>query len=269
MLPRICKLLGLGAGFRGINGSIVWDKGSSVPADGTPGYEVEGVYFDTTNGVTYVNEGTILSCDFNERSALTSTQEALLGATAGTATASKALVLDSSGEVPLGTIQLQAGMTPGTGISTGTGTICSHRVTKVGDVIKTEILLDITGLNDGGTNGDVIGKDGGTANCHIGQITAAVNGTIVSGRITCFEAPAGGNADIDLWTSTASTGAQDAAVAGLAGAAQMINHGAWSAGEIAVLSAVPAANTYLYLANGTKTDANYSAGIVLIELFGV
>ena len=40
-------------------------------------------------------------------------------------------------------------MAPGTGISTGTGTICQHSVTKAGGLIKTEILLDLTGLNDG------------------------------------------------------------------------------------------------------------------------
>ena len=39
-------------------------------------------------------------------------------------------------------------MVPGTGISTGTDTICEHSVVGVGDIVKTEILLDLTGLNE-------------------------------------------------------------------------------------------------------------------------
>lgn len=158
---------------------------------------------------------------------------------------------------------------PGTGISTGTNTICEHSVTRVGSMYKTEILLDLTGLNDGGTAGDIIGKDGGTANCHIGAIAAAVNGTIVAGRITCFETPAGGNTDVDLWgTVTEATGAQDAAISTLTGETQLVNHGAWAAEEVDYLSALPGVG-YLYLACGASTDADYTAGIFLIELWGV
>ncbi|MEK9796752.1 MAG: hypothetical protein VW713_08405 [Alphaproteobacteria bacterium] len=71
-------------------------------------------------------------------------------------------------------------MTPGSGTA-GTGTIIRHTVQKMGSLIETRILVDLTGLNGGGTAADIIGVDG-QANCHIGQITAAVNGTIFAWR---------------------------------------------------------------------------------------
>jgi len=190
-----------------------------------------------------------------------------------TATAAEINILD---DATLSTAELNqldgailADMTPGTGISTGVATICEHTVIKVGGLFKTTILLDLTGLNSGGTAGDVIGKDGATANCHIGRILAAVNGTIIAGRITCHETPAGGDPDVDLWGNiTEATLAQDTAISAATGEAQLINHGDWTAGEMAVLTALPAANGYLYLACGDATDADYSAGIFVIELWG-
>ena len=158
-------------------------------------------------------------------------------------------------------------MTPGTGISSGTGTLCLHRTFKVGDIYKTEILIDVTGLNDGGTAADIIGVDGGGANNYICQIKAANNGTIFGGTVTCLEAAAGGDPDIDIYSATESTGAQDAAISGLT-ETQLINHGDWAAAEVDELSALPAADSYLYLVCGDSTDATYTAGKLLIELWG-
>jgi len=160
-------------------------------------------------------------------------------------------------------------MTPGTGISTGTGTICEHRVSKVGGLIKTEILIDLTGLNDGDTAGDVIGVDGDTANCHIGQITAALNGTIIAGRIHCLEVPAGGDVDVDFWgTVLEDTLAQDVAISTGTNEVQLIDHGDWAANEFDELTAMPGPG-YLYLATGSQgTDADYTGGIFLVELWG-
>ena len=159
-------------------------------------------------------------------------------------------------------------MTPGSGVD-GTGTIVEHSVVKIGGLIKTEILIDLTGLHGGGTAGDIIGVDGGEANCHIGQITDDINGTIIAGRVTCFETPAGGDPDIDIWGSCdEATGAQDAAITGLTGEEQLINHGDWTAEDVDHLSALPDADGYLYLTNGTATDAAYTAGILLVELWG-
>lgn len=298
MLNRMIKLLGLGPGFkREPDGLIVFDLGNTVPTSGTTGY-AEGCPFLHLDGATgtqfYINEGTSTSCDFSPVSALTAAQEAILGATAGTVAASKAVIVDANlhqdvvhtASLNLGATgattavtstaaelnqldgAILADMTPGTGISTGTGTICEHLVTKVGGVYKTEILLDITGLNSGGTAGDIIGVDGGTANCHIGQITAATNGTIIAGRVTCFETPAGGDPDINIYSAVEGTGAQDAAITSL-DETSLINHGDWTAEDVDHLDAFPAADEYLYLTCGDATDEDYTAGKLLIELWGV
>jgi len=162
-------------------------------------------------------------------------------------------------------------MTAGTGITTGTGTIYQARVTKIGGLFKTEILIDLTGLNSSAA-ADVIGKQA-TANCHIGQITAAVNGAIFAGRMSCLETPAGGEPDIDLYSSDVATGTEDVAIthADLGTEAALLDAAAdWTAAMAPKgLTANPAANSYLYLVgSGGGTDQIYTAGILLIELWG-
>ena len=161
-----------------------------------------------------------------------------------------------------------ADMTAGTGISTATNAICEHSVVQVGGIFKTEIVLDLTDLAGDGTNDDIIGKPDDTVNCHIGQILAAVNGTIFMGKMTCFETPAGGDVDVDLWYADEETGAQGALVTGLTNQIQTIDHGDWAAEEVDYLTAFPAADKYLYLAQGASTDATFTAGKFLIELWG-
>ena len=160
--------------------------------------------------------------------------------------------------------------TPGTGISTGTGTLFSGNVTVAGDLIKTEIFIDLTGLNSSAA-GDIIGKQS-TANCHLGQITAALNGTIVAGTFQSLETPTGGEPDIDLFSASESTGTEDAAVSGLT-ETKLLDLGADLAsgnlGTPFALSAFPAADEFLYLvASGGGTDDTYTAGKLLITLYG-
>lgn len=297
MQERLRKLLKLGTGFRkkGSNGLIWCDLVDSVPTDGTAGYEVQAIVLDVTNGVLYLNEGSATSCDFNASEALTAVQEALLGATAGTNTASKALIGDANKHIDvLETASLKLGatgattavtstaaelnqldgavvaaMTPGTGISTGTGTVCGGNVYKVGPVFKTEIFIDLTGLNSGTDIGDIIGKTT-TANCHLGQITAAKNGTISYGQITCLETPATGDPDVDFYgTVTEATGTQDAAISDLTGESQLLNNGDWTGAPATpiAMTALPGVG-YLYMADGGGTAATYTAGQFLIELWG-
>jgi len=154
---------------------------------------------------------------------------------------------------------------PGTGFD-GAGVI-EHQVHKIGTLFHTKILIDLTGLNSGGTANDIIGEDS-AANCHFGQITAATHGTIIAGKVKCFESPATGDADIDIYSSTDATGTEDADVTGLAGQAILVNGGSLTAGQEAVFTALPAANSYLYLAGATGGDATYTAGIFLIEFWG-
>jgi hypothetical protein len=157
-------------------------------------------------------------------------------------------------------------MSGGAGITGGTGTVLDIGVSREGGLIKTSILIDLTGLDSVDTADDIIGT--GTSAAYLGQITAAVNGTIIAGRMTCFEAPAGGDDDIDLYSATEATGVLGGAIGDLT-ETQLIDAGDATAGAVDILTALPAANSYLYLAAGTgDTAATYTAGILLIEFFG-
>lgn len=154
----------------------------------------------------------------------------------------------------------------GTGITGGTGTIYRSGVERIGGIIKTTIMLDLTGLRST-ASGDIIGVDGTSNPCHLGQITADQNGTIFAGRIACMEAPAGGDPDLDLYSAVEATGTEDDAISGL-DETQLINAGDHAADAFKSLTAYPAADEYLYLVAGATTDADYTAGILLIELYG-
>ena len=158
-------------------------------------------------------------------------------------------------------------MTPGAGISPVTNSSYAASVTKIGSLFKTEILIDLTGLRST-AGGDIIGDDGTALACHIGQITAAVNGTIFAGRISCLETPTGGDPDIDLFAATDGTAVEDTAISGVTGQASLVNAGDHAAAGFDMLTAFPAANSYLYLVAGDTTNADYTAGILLIELWG-
>jgi len=167
------------------------------------------------------------------------------------------------------TLATNAQMTAGTGITTGTGTIYKASVITKGNIIYTDILMDITGLTSAGTLGDIIGKDA-TANCHLGQITAAINGTILGGTMTCLETPDGGEEDIDIYSATVATGTENAAIGDLTETA-VLNTGAdWTAGTIKAFADVPD-NGYLYFTVGTSsspTAGDYTAGRFLIQMWG-
>ena len=154
----------------------------------------------------------------------------------------------------------------GTGITTGTGTIYKTSVQRSGGIITTRILIDLTGLRSTGS-GDIIGVNGTALVCHIGQITAARNGTILTGSMECFEAPAGGDPDINIHSATEGTGVEDGAIADLT-ETLLVNSGDATLGSKVFFSAVPAADQFLYLTTGAATDADYTAGKLLIELMG-
>lgn len=156
----------------------------------------------------------------------------------------------------------------GVGITGGTGTVFKSSVEKTGDIFHTKVLIDLTGLASSTTDLDVIGVAGGGA--HLGQITAAQNGTIFGIRMTCLELPAGGADDIDLYSADEATIAFDAAISTATGEVILITAGgAWASGTTKGSTDVPAANQYLYLTGGEAgTAATYTAGKFLIELFG-
>ena len=195
--------------------------------------------------------------------------------TAATGAITENTTIDSSGNVSAGGTLSVTGRstltgntiatTAGTGITTGTGTVYEAGVIKIGEVFHTTILIDLTGLASSGS-GDIIGK-AATANSHIGQITAAVNGTVLGGKLTCLEAPAGGDPDINLWYADEATGTEDAAVTGLTNQVQICYSGDLALNSVVSLATV-AADKYLYMATGAATNADYTAGKLLIEFWG-
>jgi hypothetical protein len=153
----------------------------------------------------------------------------------------------------------------GTGITSGTGTICKANAGSVGGVYKMTVLIDLTGLNSGGTAGDIIGVDGTALPCYIARLPTM---TVLGGRMTCLEAPAGGDDDIDLYSAAEGTGVEDSAITALT-ETQIINGGTQSAGTVTYFAADPSANHYFYLVGQSTSDATYTAGRFLIEVFGV
>lgn len=162
-------------------------------------------------------------------------------------------------------VEVPSTLVPGAGILAGTGTIYEASVTRQGDIITTQILMDLTGLSSSAA-GDIIGTAGV---CHIGQITTAVNGIIMGGGIRCLEAPAGGEADIDLYGADEATGAYDAAITSLTNDTQAINSGTLAlTTDGSVIADSIAANDYLYLVSVGATASAYTGGRILITLIG-
>ncbi len=186
-------------------------------------------------------------------------------------TTGKAAILGTNGAVTFAGAATLPGnvmaVLAGAGITDGSGTIYKTSVVKAGGIIKTSILLDLTGLGSSTTDLDIIGT--GASVAHIGQITAANNGTLLTGRVTCLEVPAGGVDDIDLYSATEGTGVFDGAVTDLTEAAIVTSGAAWTLGAVKVFGAIPAADQYLYLAGGAAgTPGTYTAGKFLIEIEG-
>lgn len=174
------------------------------------------------------------------------------------------ITVESGGEIDL---KILTNGAPGAGISGGTGTVFKSSVIRIGDIIKTSILIYLKGLSSSTTDLDIIGQ--GTDPAYLGQITAAKNGTILTGRMTCLEVPVGGVADIDLYSATEATGVFDGAVGDLAETAIITAGGNWTLAAVKAFGAIPAANKYLYLTGGAGGTADvYTAGKFLIEIEG-
>jgi hypothetical protein len=157
-------------------------------------------------------------------------------------------------------------LTPGAGVSAAETN--KSGISIAGDLIHTRLVVDLTGLVGSATDLDIIGNTGGAASAHFGQITAAKSGTIVGGKVTCLEVPAGGTADIDFYSANESTGAQDALVTSLVETVLITAGGAWTSGAVKGMTTVPPANDYLYITNGAAAGGTFTAGKFLIELWG-
>tara|TARA_Y100000593_G_C4311028_1_gene338350 strand:- start:676 stop:2094 length:1419 start_codon:yes stop_codon:yes gene_type:complete len=163
------------------------------------------------------------------------------------------------------------GNTPGTGITGGSGTVCRVYTERFGTMIKTTIYLDLTGLQANGT-AKIIGVDGTSNPCYLTRITSGVNGTVVSGRMSCLEAPAG-HASIDDIDLAFSADADDVEAASLTSGTTLVERaGAWAANDVKAFGTatqVITDNNYLYLLTGeAATDTTYTGGKFLIEIWG-
>lgn len=150
----------------------------------------------------------------------------------------------------------------------------AHKVAIVrnGDLIKTDVYLDLTGLNSKNTDNDIIGDDG-TGAAWFMQITAARNGTIYRAIMHCIELPEGGDPGIALWEATEATGVEDTLITLLTETELLTSQGDgtdWAAGDDIDLATLPSADKYLYLVgDGAGTDATYTAGIFWLEFWGI
>jgi hypothetical protein len=233
-------------------------SGPTVPTDGDDGY-APGCLFIHDDGAVgamlYVNEGSNTSADFNAVVAAGVPLATL------TATADELNRLDAS----LATNYLSRGAGVDTAESYASG------IYRFGTLIVTQIVLDVSTLIGSATDLDIIGESA-AASCHWGQITAAKSGTLIAGRMTCLEVPAGGTTDIDLYASDVSTGTQDVMITDAAlgtETALVTSGGAWASGTVKGMTALPTANDYLYLTNGAAAGGTFTAGKFLIEFFGL
>jgi len=186
---------------------------------------------------------------------------------------SMALVTPVIGAATGTSLSLTGALAGGTSITPGTGTsaalVRDSGVWTSGSVIVTRIVVDLTDLVGSTTDLDIIGNTGGAASANFGQITTAVNGVIVGGRVTCLEVPAGGADDIDFYSATVSTGAENGLITDLTETALLTSGAAWTAGRTLGLGIIPPANDYLYIVNGEgAVPGTFTAGIFLIELYG-
>jgi hypothetical protein len=156
------------------------------------------------------------------------------------------------------------GLTAGVGITGGTGTVYHSWIERNGNIIKTSIYLDITGLGSSATANDIVGVAGGPA--HIGQITAAKNGTIFAGQVSTLETPTANLTDIDLVASATGTDEFDAAVTS---GTTLLNSGGLAINTFDTLTALPSDGDYIYITSvSTTAVATAAAGQILIELYG-
>ena len=152
----------------------------------------------------------------------------------------------------------------GAGIE-GSAAVYETSVKTENGIVTTSIMIDLTGLQSGGTAGDIIGKNGSGV-AYIARITTADNGTVFGVKMTCFEVPAGGDTDIDLYSATEGTGVEDSAITALT-ETQIINSGTLALGTMAFGTDI-AADQYLYLVGQGTSNAAYTAGRLLIEIYG-
>ena len=132
------------------------------------------------------------------------------------------------------------------------------------NLVKTTIMLDLTGLASTAA-GDIIG-DADTGVAYIGRVTTADTGVVFGVTMECFETPAGGDPDIDLYSATEATGVENDPISGLT--ETLIINGGDAAVGTRTAGGTIVADQYLYLVAGAATNADYTAGRLIITILG-
>tara|TARA_R110002020_G_scaffold467198_1_gene690594 strand:+ start:322 stop:1182 length:861 start_codon:yes stop_codon:yes gene_type:complete len=161
---------------------------------------------------------------------------------------------------------------PGLGLRAASGFRFNSSISRIGNVVKTTMLVDITDLKSTSDNGDTIGNDtdGSSWLYHTGNGSVNTGGGFYggSGTVTCLETPAGGDADIDLYEASDSTIAGETHI----GSNTLIleRGGSWAVGDVKVIAA-GSTNKFIFMSAGSADGSGagtYSAGVFLIELYG-
>ena len=135
-------------------------------------------------------------------------------------------------------------------------------------MIITQLFIDLENLNCGDTIDDVIGEDT-LGNCTFGALaTGTFGNTIKAVKIECVETPTGGSVDVDFWDTTTENQTEDTALTG-GTETKLINHGAWTLGEVDWCSAMPTVGRYLALTTGAASAAAYTAGQFMVTFYSV
>ena len=152
--------------------------------------------------------------------------------------------------------------------------IVSSSVNNIGGVIQTTLLIDLgKGAGSGGGVADIIGTDNvaDAGGAYITSLSKEVNGLPYSIELSCVETPTGGDPDINVVTGSAADDAHDAAVTG---AVIVVNGGDQQDGlntqgdALGTVADGTIALPYVYLTTGAATNAAYTAGKVIVTIYG-
>ena len=156
----------------------------------------------------------------------------------------------------------------GAGITAATGDALTVSINQIGNIVHTQLYVDVQGMHSATDDLDIIGV-AGTDPAYLTQIQASLMGEVFQGAMTCLEAPTTGVTSIDLYSATEATGVEDAGIGTLAEVAVVTASAAWTVGKTQAFTSWPAAAKYLYLTTGAAgTVGTYATGKFMIEIWG-
>ena len=257
MLQRVCSLLRMNPPVL-LNRGLLFSSGATVPSS-VDGYQPSCLFQDTTNGVVYVNEGSVTSCDFNALGDLTTvdysagdgtaitisgvyTVEGIsitnacvhgirVGAFASSGSTASAMVLDATTPTA---VEIHGGLSADPGSGTNARPLRSRFIINTGGNVEAETY---------GLQGQLVTKSSNLGHWHGG----------VMGTIECQTA-------LSVYNPLAGVGAL---LGRIGGSTITVQSSCYLAGVIALASAVSLSNSGVYAGlYVTKTSGatNFSHG---------